>query len=179
MVGACARARGVAAISAAAAVAPELSIYYQKYLKVNGVIVTAPSEVSDAKMEQAGEIVTGMYAGRPAYFEALSDNLIRIALFKSSAQSGSVNQLPEMRFDGKSDGRGKHTKIVTGWQLAAAWDGDDRCYVRYPRIRARGPLGNRGCAGRPRVRRPGPGPVQGRTGRRSVAEGAYAGTNAQ
>ena len=43
----------------------ELNIYYQKYLKVNGVIVTAPSEVSDAKMDRAGEIVTGMSSGRP------------------------------------------------------------------------------------------------------------------
>ena len=106
----------------------ELNIYYQKYLKVNGVIVTAPSEVSDAKMDRAGEIVTGMYAGRPAYFEALSDNLIRIALFKYTVPSGGIAQLPESRST-TSDLRGVHKKTFTGWQLAAAWDGDDRCLV--------------------------------------------------
>ena len=106
----------------------ELNIFYQKYLKVRGVIVTAPSEVTDAKMAQVGELVTGMYAGRPAYFEALSDNLIRIVIFKYTEQGGGVNQLPERRST-TSDLRGVHKRTFTGWQLAAAWDSDDRCYV--------------------------------------------------
>ena len=43
----------------------ELDIFYQKYLEAGGVIVTAPSEVSDEKLEQVREIVTAMYSGRP------------------------------------------------------------------------------------------------------------------
>lgn len=69
-----------------------------------------------------------MYAGRPAYFEELSDNLIRIALFKYTVQSGGIAQLPELRST-TLDLRGALIETITGQQVAAAWDSDDHCYV--------------------------------------------------
>ena len=106
----------------------ELNIFYQKYLKVLGVIVTAPSEVSDAKMAQAGEIVTGMYAGRPAYFEEISDNLIRIVLFKLGDNGEGLSQLPELPYKPYFTS-GLHFRPFSKRQVAAAWDGDDDCSV--------------------------------------------------
>ena len=106
----------------------ELNIFYQKYLKVLGVIVTAPSEVPDAKMAQAGEIVTGMYAGRPAYFEEISDNLIRIVLFKLGDNGEGLSQLPELPYKPYFTS-GLHFRPFSKRQVAVAWDGDDDCSV--------------------------------------------------
>ena len=106
----------------------KLNIFYQKYLKAGGVIVTAPSEISDAKMEQVRAIVTGMYAGRPAYFEELSDNLIRIILFKYGEQGQGLSQLPERGYVPYYQG-GAAFAPFSGRQVAAAWDSDEHCYL--------------------------------------------------
>ncbi|MDE0194598.1 MAG: hypothetical protein OXP08_03535 [bacterium] len=106
----------------------ELNIFYQKYLKVLGVIVTAPSEVSDEMMARAREIVTGMYAGRPAYFEEISDNLIRIVLFKLGDNGEGLSQLPETGHLPYFT-TGLYFRPFSKRKVAAAWDGDDDCYA--------------------------------------------------
>ena len=72
-----------------------IHIFYQKYLEVHGVVVTAPTEVSDGKMAQARAIVAGMLSGRPAFFENLSHKYLRIAIFKVDEAGEGVIQLPE------------------------------------------------------------------------------------
>ena len=50
----------------------QLDMFYQKYLETNGVIVVAPSDVSDAKMAQAREIITGMLSNRPDLLQTMA-----------------------------------------------------------------------------------------------------------
>ena len=106
----------------------ELNIFYQKYLKVLGVIVTAPSEVPDEMMARAREVITGMYAGRPAYFEALSDNLIRIVLFKYGDNDEGLSQLPELPYEPYFT-TGLHFRPFSKRQVAVASDAREHCYL--------------------------------------------------
>ena len=49
-----------------------LDLKFQKHLEVDGVFVVAPSEVTDEKMVQAREIITGMLANRADMLEAMA-----------------------------------------------------------------------------------------------------------
>ena len=105
-----------------------LNIFYQKYMKVGGVTVTAPTEVSDESMEKARAIVTGMYAGRPAYFEAVSDNVIRIILYKDNERREDVSQLPEQGYSPYN--HGGLAFAYRKWDVAVARDGyRSHCYL--------------------------------------------------
>ena len=104
-----------------------LDIFYQKYLEVSGVVVVAPSEVSDAKLAQVREIVTAMYADRPAFFADLSANHIRIAIFKRNAAGEGILQLPDI-VDRGLDGDGVAFWTSTGWAAVAAQE-DPYCHV--------------------------------------------------
>ena len=57
-----------------------LETFYQKYMEVGGLHVVAPSEVSDTKMVQAREIITGMLSARPDLLQAMADNGTLIAI---------------------------------------------------------------------------------------------------
>ena len=104
-----------------------LDIFYQKYLEVNGVVVTAPTEVSDGKMEQVREVVAAMFSGRPAFFENVVANHIRIVIFKFTEAGEGVDQLPELS-PSSSDRRGSAFRTSTG-AVAAAAETDANCYV--------------------------------------------------
>ena len=65
-----------------------LDLFFQKYLDVGGVVVVAPSEVSDGKMNQAREVITGVLAGRPDLLEALAANDARIEFFGYWGEAG-------------------------------------------------------------------------------------------
>ena len=72
-----------------------LDLYYQKYLEVDGVVVVAPTEVSDGKMVQAREIVSGVLSGNPNLFEAPLVNYLRISIYGTDAEGRGVGQLPD------------------------------------------------------------------------------------
>ncbi|MYC20918.1 MAG: hypothetical protein F4X62_05470 [Caldilineaceae bacterium SB0662_bin_25] len=52
----------------------ELDMFYQKYLETNGVAVVAPSDVSDAQMGQAREIITGILSNRADLLQTIAAN---------------------------------------------------------------------------------------------------------
>ena len=93
-------------------------IFYQKYVDVGGVAVVAPSEVSDEKMVQSREIISGMISGivsdRPELLEVMKAYRTRIAIYKYSNEAGAVIQLPEFRPLG-SDLPGASVKSSSGW----------------------------------------------------------------
>lgn len=51
-----------------------LDMLYQKYLETNGVAVVAPSEVSDVKMAQTQEVITGILSNRPDLLRTMAAN---------------------------------------------------------------------------------------------------------
>ena len=57
-----------------------LETLYQKYMEVGGLHVFAPSEVSDTKMIQAREIITGMLFARPDLLQAMAERGTLIAI---------------------------------------------------------------------------------------------------
>ena len=57
-----------------------LETLYQKYMEVGGLHVVAPSEVSDTKMVQTREIITGMLSARSDLLQAMADNGTLIAI---------------------------------------------------------------------------------------------------
>ena len=75
-----------------------LDIFYQKYLDVDGVSVVAPTEVSDEKMLQAREIISGMFSTRPDLLAAMAADSARVAIYKYSEKTGGINQLAEFGF---------------------------------------------------------------------------------
>ena len=72
-----------------------LELFFQKYLEVDGVVVAAPSEVADAKMNQAGEIITAVLASRPDLLETLAANEARIEFFGYWGEAGDGSGLWE------------------------------------------------------------------------------------
>ena len=104
-----------------------LDIFYQKYLEMHGVVVVAPSEVSDEKLVQVRAIVTAMYAGRPAFFAELSANYIRIVIVKLNEQGELAPQLPEL-WDKEIGTGGVAFRTATGWAAVADED-DKQCYT--------------------------------------------------
>ena len=66
-----------------------LDLYFQKYLNVGGVVVVAPSEVSDAHMAQSREIITGMLANRSNLLETMAAFNTRI--FIESDRGGGIS----------------------------------------------------------------------------------------
>ena len=103
-----------------------IHIFYQKYLEVGGVVITAPTEVSDEKMAQTGEIVAAMLSGRPAFFENLSQKYLRIAIFKTNEKGEQIIQLPEA--GPGYDAGGGSFPTSTAW-VAAVRESDRHCYV--------------------------------------------------
>ncbi|MCZ0939682.1 MAG: leucine-rich repeat domain-containing protein [Caldilineaceae bacterium] len=104
-----------------------LDLFYQKYLKVAGVVVVAPSEVSDGKLDQVREVVTAIFSGRPAFFEELSANRLRIVIFKPNELDEYIVQLPEL-WNHRRNYHGIAIPTATGW--AAVTPEDDRtCYI--------------------------------------------------
>ena len=63
-------------------------LYFQKYLIVDGVIVVAPGEVSDAHMVQSRAIITGMVSNRSDLLSIIAANNTRI--FIESDRRGAI-----------------------------------------------------------------------------------------
>ena len=70
-----------------------LDLYFQKYVDVGGVVVVAPSEVSDAHMIQSRAIITGMLANRSDLHAAMAANNTLIFI-ESDRRGGISNQHP-------------------------------------------------------------------------------------
>ena len=98
-----------------------LDTFYQKYFDAGGVVVVAPSEVSDEKMVQAQEIITGLLSHLPGLLELLVSNRARIAIFKYKEGVGGLNQLPEFR-DALQETGGMASRSPTGWVAAVPED---------------------------------------------------------
>ena len=92
-----------------------LDIFYQKYLKVDGVVVVAPTEVSDETMIQVGAIITGMLSTKPDLLETLVAHHLRIAIYKYNEKAGSVTQLPEFMFWTRDDAVGVAEQFESEW----------------------------------------------------------------
>ena len=109
-----------------------LHLFYQKYLKAGGVIVVAPTEVSDEKMVETGEIVAAMFSDNPGLIEDLLPKYFRVVRFRRNQAGEQINQLPELR-DGYHhllDHRGTAFGTATSWAAAARDDDEgERCYV--------------------------------------------------
>ena len=102
-----------------------LDMFYQKYLDAGGVVVVAPSEVSDKKMAQAQEILTGLLSHLPGLIETLVANRTRIAIFEYREGEGGVIQLPEFRHLLENP-TGMALRSPTGW-VAAVPEHDYYC----------------------------------------------------
>ena len=59
----------------------QLGRFFQKYLDVEGIAVVAPSEVPDAEMERAQEIISAILSDREDLIETLASNSARVAFF--------------------------------------------------------------------------------------------------
>ena len=105
-----------------------LHIFYQKYLKVNGVVIVAPTEVSDAKMKQAGEIVAAMFSARPTFFENLTPKYFRIALFRRTADGRLESQIPELWAD-PNDFGGAAFPTPREWMAVSPERDRGNCYI--------------------------------------------------
>ena len=101
-----------------------IHIFYQKYLEIDGVVITAPTEVSDETIARTAEIVAAMLSGRPAFFESLTPKYLRVALFKRNAAGEYKAQLPEL--GNSRDARGGAFTTATAW-VAAVSEFDPRC----------------------------------------------------
>ena len=66
-------------------------LYFQKHLNVDGVVVVAPSEVSDAHMVQSREIITGMLSNRSELLATMAANNTRIYI-ESDRRGGISNK---------------------------------------------------------------------------------------
>ena len=109
-----------------------LHLFYQKYLKAGGVIVVAPTEVSDEKMVETGEIVTAMFSDNPDLIEDLLPKHFRVVRFRRNQAGEHINQLPELKdgYHHSLDHRGTAFRTATGWAAAARDDDEtERCYV--------------------------------------------------
>ena len=109
-----------------------LHLFYQKYLEAGGVIVVAPTEVSDEKIVEAGEIVAAMFSDNPELIENLLPRHFRVVIFSRNQAGEHINQLPELKdgYHHSLDHRGTAFETATGWAAAAQDDDEDeRCYV--------------------------------------------------
>ncbi len=109
-----------------------LHLFYQKYLKAGGVIVVAPTEVSDEKMVETGEIVAAMFSDNPELIENLLPKHFRVVIFRRNQAGEHINQLPELKdgYHHSLDHRGTAFETATGWAAAAQDDDEEeRCYV--------------------------------------------------
>ncbi len=102
-----------------------LDIFYQKYFDAGGVVAVAPSEVSDKKMAQAQEILTGLLSHLPGLLETLAAKRARIAIFEYREGEGGVIQLPEFRHLLENP-TGMALRSPTGW-VAAVPEHDYYC----------------------------------------------------
>ncbi|MDE0142879.1 MAG: fibronectin type III domain-containing protein [Caldilineaceae bacterium] len=102
-----------------------LHLYYQKYLAVGNVVVVAPTEVSDEKMEQARATVSGMLSGNAGLLENSSGKYIRISIYKRDEQGRHSSQVPEY-LNRYPDAVGVAVPIPSGW-IAIAPQENRRC----------------------------------------------------
>ena len=102
-----------------------IHIFYQKYLEIHGVVVTAPTEVSDEAMAQAREVIAAMLSRRTALFENLSPKYLRVAIFKKNEAGEQIFQLPELGPGSRDAGGGAFT-TATAW-VAAVEEFDHDC----------------------------------------------------
>lgn len=102
-----------------------LDMFYQKYFDAGGVVAVAPGEVSDKKMAQAQEILTGLLSHLPGLLETLAAKRARIAIFEYREGEGGVIQLPEFRHL-LEDPTGMALRSPTGW-VAAVPEHDYYC----------------------------------------------------
>ncbi len=102
-----------------------IHIFYQKYLEIHGVAVTAPTEVSDEAMAQTLEVIAAMLSRRTALFESLSPKYLRVAIFKKNEADEQIFQLPELGPGSRDAGGGAFT-TATAW-VAAVEESDHDC----------------------------------------------------
>ena len=102
-----------------------IHIFYQKYLEIHGVAVTAPTEVSDEAMAQTREVIAAMLSRRTALFENLSPKYLRVAIFKKNEAGEQIFQLPELG-PGLRDAGGGAFTTATAW-VAAVEESDHDC----------------------------------------------------
>ena len=102
-----------------------LRIFYQKFVEAHGVVVTAPSEVSDDTMVQARTVISGVLSGKPDLFEDLPANSLRIAIFSENDEGEQIIQLPEFRLL-QEDREGLTARTPDGW-VAGVPEDDETC----------------------------------------------------
>ena len=67
-----------------------LDLFFQKYLEVGGIIVVAPSEVSDEQMVRSRGVITGMLENRSDLIQVLADNGTRISIHGSGGNAANL-----------------------------------------------------------------------------------------
>ncbi len=102
-----------------------LQIFYQKYVEAHGVVVTAPSEVSDDTLVQARTVISGVLSGKPDLFEDLPANSLRISIFSENDEGEQIIQLPEFRLL-REDSEGLTIRTVDGW-VTGVPEEDENC----------------------------------------------------
>ena len=67
-----------------------LNLFFQKYLEVGGIIVVAPSEVSDEQMVRSRGVISGMLKNRSDLIQFLADNDTRISIHGSGGNAADL-----------------------------------------------------------------------------------------
>ncbi len=102
-----------------------LHVFYQKHLEIEGVTVTAPSEVADEKMVQARAIISGMLSSKTDLIGGLDTSLLRVAIVKQSENGDQLIQMPEFSLIQED------TDGLTSWDqdqwLAGVVEDDAQC----------------------------------------------------
>ena len=84
-----------------------LDPYYRKYLDAGGIPVLASSDVDDAELYHARDIIAAMLSNRPDLLAAMVANRFRVIIYENDGCRGPF-QVPELR-DDLPPGRCTHT----------------------------------------------------------------------
>ena len=103
----------------------ELDLFYQKYLDVSGVVVVAPTEVSDEKVIEVRDVITSMLSERSDLLDALAADGARIAIYPFKEEGGGISQLPELSF--VTDGALGYVHKTTNLLVAGVPEQDADC----------------------------------------------------
>ena len=104
-----------------------LDIFYQKYVNVSGVTIVAPSEVPDAKMIEAREVVSGVISSlKGGLLTSLVANDAQVSIYKYDEEKGRVAQLPEFTWL-TIDIRGYASQRSGAWVIAVPTEDDPKC----------------------------------------------------
>ena len=76
----------------------DLDPFYRKYLDAEGIPVVASSNVDDAELYHAREIILAMLANRPDILAAMAANGFRVIIYENDGCRGPY-QVPELRED--------------------------------------------------------------------------------